>query len=104
MKKILLLPIMALSLIGCQQTNSSHVDMSIDWTVIKENQELMVRYGENYSRSYSPYLYQKIEYRWETYSNLPNMLIEVRVLKNTNEKEIDIFNGTNISYVLLNIE
>lgn len=93
MKKLFLLPLLALSLSGCQKT----IEVS-RWYELNSQQSLTVTYGVK-DISFLSGEYSSIAYKWECESSIAQ--VEVRTKGLNNEKVVyTTFIGTNINIVV----
>ena len=94
MKK-LLLPLMALSLVGC---NDSRQNETVSWTTVKPNEVIAVIYG-NESTSFFPEKYKEVSYTF--FANSGYMRVDVRTMqKETTNYNYYVYIGTNVTLLI----
>lgn len=100
-KKLLLLPLMAVALMGCTATNSGGGSTtSKDWTSVDyEQAEKFVVYVNNDKKSYDFSSYKNLQYKYYASSVISELYVKYLI---SNQSYTDYYCGTNVSYAIVN--
>lgn len=101
MKKMLLLPLLAISLIGCNANTNKEEEKESEWQVLNRSQVNFVVYvGSSSPLGYSLEDIETFQYKYDTYeNNLQSLEIKFRTVYDK-EKEVRHYFYGQVSYII----